>query len=61
MSYGESHSIVNYLIQTYGKDNMKKAFRSIPSSSTYDDALRQVYGFDQDGLNSLWRASLAQD
>jgi hypothetical protein len=26
--------------------------------STYDQALEQVYGFDQDGLDTLWRHSL---
>jgi hypothetical protein len=26
--------------------------------SAYDDALKQVYGFDQDGLNTLWMQSI---
>jgi hypothetical protein len=26
--------------------------------SGYDEALKQVYGFDQDGLDALWRQSI---
>lgn len=57
-SYGESNSIVTFLINEYGKDKMLQLLEVFQQGSTYDDALKQVYGFDQDGLDSLWRQSL---
>ncbi len=58
ISYGESNSIVRFLINTYGKDKMNQLLNMFHQGSTYDDALKQVYGFDQDGLDALWRQSL---
>jgi hypothetical protein len=58
ISYGESNSIVTYLINTYGKDKMIQLLNVFHQGSGYDDALKQVYGFDQDGLDKLWRQSI---
>jgi hypothetical protein len=58
ISYAESHSIVTYLLDTYGKDKMLQLLNVFHQGSTYDDALQQVYGFDQDGLNTLWLQSI---
>jgi len=58
ISYGESNSIVTFMIQKYGKDKMRQLLEVFHQGSGYDDALKQVYGFDQDGLDSLWRQSL---
>lgn len=58
ISYGESDSIVTYMIQTYGKDKMRQLLGVFQQGSGYDDALKQVYGFDRDGLDKLWRQSL---
>ena len=58
ISYGESQSIVTFLIQTYGENKMNQLLNVFQQGSDYDDALKQVYGFDQDGLNALWRQSL---
>ena len=58
ISYGESNSIVTFLINTYGKDKMNQLLDVFQQGSTYDQALEQVYGFDQDGLDTLWRHSL---
>jgi hypothetical protein len=58
ISYGESNSIVTFLIETYGKDKMNQLLEVFHQGSTYDQALQQVYGFDQDGLDALWRQSL---
>ena len=53
ISYAESNSIVTFLIQKYGKDKMVQLLNVFHQGSGYDDALKQVYGFDQDGLDSL--------
>jgi hypothetical protein len=58
ISYGESNSIVTYLIQKYGRDKMNQLLEVFHQGSGYDEALQQVYGFDQDGLDALWRQSL---
>ncbi|MCX5999986.1 MAG: peptidase MA family metallohydrolase [Chloroflexi bacterium] len=58
LSYAESSSIVGFLIQTYGKGKMLQLLDVFRQGSGYDEALQQVYGFDQDGLDARWRQSL---
>ena len=58
LSYAQSYSIVEYLIGTYGKDRMFELLDTFSKGSTYDDALTQVYGFNTDGLDRLWREYL---
>ena len=58
ISYGESNSIVSFLIEKYGKDKMVQLLHVFQEGSGYDAALDQVYGFDQDGLDNAWRQSL---
>ncbi len=58
ISYAESNSIVTFLIHTYGKEKMSQLLEVFHEGSLYDDALLQVYGFDQDGLEILWQQSL---
>lgn len=57
-SYGESNSIVNFMIDTYGKEKMRQLLDVFHNGASYDDALKQVYGFDQDGLNKVWLQSI---
>ena len=58
LSYAESYSLVVFLLDNYGRDKMLEILDVFKQGSGYDDALIQVYGFDMDGLNELWRASL---
>ncbi|HEX9897427.1 MAG TPA: peptidase MA family metallohydrolase [Dehalococcoidales bacterium] len=58
LSYAESYSIVDYLIRTYGKDKMFQLLDTFHQGSTYDGALRKVYGFDTTGLNAAWQKAL---
>ena len=58
LSYAQSHSLVEYLISTYGRDRMSELLDTFSEGSTYDDALSRVYGFDSDGLDRLWREYL---
>jgi hypothetical protein len=55
ISYAESQSLVTFLIQNYGRDKMLQLLNLFKEGSTYDDALIQVYGFDQDGLDAVWQ------
>jgi hypothetical protein len=55
LSYAESYSLVEFLIYEYGQPKMLELLNTFRQGSDYDDALQKVYGFDMDGLNTLWR------
>jgi len=55
LSYAESYSLVEFLISSYGQGKMLELLNTFREGSTYDGALTEVYGFDMDGLNELWR------
>jgi hypothetical protein len=55
LSYAESQSIVSFLIQNYSGDKILHLLNLFKEGNTYDEALIQVYGFDQDGLDALWQ------
>jgi hypothetical protein len=58
LSYAESYSLVNYLLDNYGQGKMLDLLALSKQGSTYDEALTAVYGFDIDGLDARWRATL---
>jgi hypothetical protein len=60
LSYAESYSLVEYLITTYGQEKMLELLNTFREGSGYDAALENAYGFDMDGLESLWRDYVAQ-
>jgi hypothetical protein len=58
LSYAQSRNIVEYLVTTYGQGRMLELLETFSRGSGYDSALRQVYGFDMDGLNTLWQVDV---
>ena len=58
LSYAESYSLVEFLIDNYGSDKMLSLLDVFKQGSSYDNALKQVYGFNTLGLDNAWRASL---
>ena len=58
LSYAESYSLVEYLLDNYSGDNMLDLLTLIKQGSTYDEALIEAYGFDVAGLDTRWRESL---
>jgi len=58
LSYAQSYSLVEYLLDNYGQDKMLNLLALLKQGSTYDEALTEVYGFDIDGLDARWRATL---
>jgi len=58
LSYAESYSLVEYLLDSYSGDNMLDLLTLIKQGSTYDEALIEAYGFDVAGLDTRWRESL---
>jgi hypothetical protein len=55
LSYAQSYSLVEFLIENYGQDKMYQLLSTFARGSSYDGALMGVYGFDMDGLDALWR------
>ncbi len=56
--YGESWSLVSYLIDTYGAADFAQLFAEFQSGESTSEALIAVYGVDRDGLEDEWRVSL---
>jgi hypothetical protein len=58
LSYNESYSLVNFLIEVYGKDKMLALLNALKEGATVDGALEAVYSFDINGLEDAWRANI---
>jgi hypothetical protein len=58
LSYSQSYSIVKFLIETYGQDNMTQLLTSLRDGEAIDDALTKTYGFDVEGLDDEWRKGI---
>jgi hypothetical protein len=54
--YGQSWSLVSYLVEELGEEKFGQLYAEIGSGKRIDSALEAVYGFDQDGLEDEWRA-----
>ncbi len=58
IAYGQSRSVVSYLIHTYGESKMADLMSRLDQTLSLDQAMIQVYGFDQDGLDAEWRTRM---
>ncbi len=56
--YGEVHSLIEFMLETHGKEKMADLLAAIREGLYQEDALERVYGFGLDELDSRWRASL---
>ena len=54
LAYAESYSIVKFMRSEYGDGRLLSFLHAFTDEMTIDQALRQVYGFDQDGLETAW-------
>ncbi len=55
LSYSQSYYMVDYLIQTYGKEKMLALLQRIKAGDAIDEGLQQAYGFDLSGFQDEWR------
>lgn len=53
--YGQSWSLVTFLVEQHGQEKFAALFREFKSGATPDEALRTAYGFDSAGLENEWR------
>jgi hypothetical protein len=58
LAYIESWSIVRFLFQKSGGNAIRDLLASLRDGTTIDDALQLIYGFNVDGLDAAWRASV---
>ena len=58
LSYAQSYSLVEYLLDNYGQESMLNLLNLFKQGNTCDEALIKVYGFDIDGLDGCWRETL---
>jgi hypothetical protein len=58
LNYIQSGQVVYYLVENYGPEKLAALLAAIQRGNSIDGALQQVYGFDTDGLDRAWRASL---
>jgi len=58
LSYAESLSVVTFMLNTYGKDQMSQLLAVFKRGTHYDDALVEVYGVNTEGLEAQWHRSL---
>ncbi len=60
LSYSESYSVVNFLIQEYPKEKLLNLLSLLKSGETIDQALLAAYGFaDTEALEDAWRTSIS--
>jgi len=58
LSYAQSQSVVKFLIDTYGQEKISQLLIALRDAKPIDTALREIYGFDTDGLEDAWRKSV---
>ncbi|MCA9944292.1 MAG: hypothetical protein KC449_12475 [Anaerolineales bacterium] len=58
IAYSQSYSVVKYLLESYGQEQMQDLLLILAQGTGYDEALEAVYGFNVDGLEQAWRKSL---
>ena len=59
LSYSQSYSIVKFLIETHGQEEMTAFLTYLQDGAALDDALVDTYGFDVEGLEDAWRAGIS--
>ena len=57
-NYGLGHSVVTYLLDTYGQEKMTRLFATIRTMHNFEKSLEEAYGLAIAELDSEWRESL---
>ncbi len=57
-NYGLGHSVVTYLLDTYGQEKMTRLFAAIRTKHNFEKSLEEVYGLTIVELDNEWRESL---
>ena len=57
-NYGLGHSVVTYLLDTYGQEKMTRLFATIRTMHNFEKSLEEAYGLTIVELDNEWRESL---
>lgn len=55
LAYGQSYSLVKYLIDSYGGEKFRGVFESIRQGNSAADGIQNIYGMNLDELDATWR------
>ncbi len=58
LAYGQSRAVVDFIIDTYGKEAIAELLTIFSEGELYDRALEQALGLDTWELDAQWRESL---
>jgi hypothetical protein len=58
LSYAESYSLVEFIIEEYGSQRLGELLSVFAQGAHYDDAMIQVFEVDMDGMEDLWRTHI---
>ena len=58
LMYGQSESVVTYMIETYGEGPLQDMLRELRDGAPIDEALLASYGIDRTGLEQEWRTRI---
>jgi hypothetical protein len=58
LSYSQSYSVTQFLVETYGQEKMTALLLALQEGVTIDEALQQTYGFNTEGLEAAWRRAI---
>ncbi len=61
LSYAQSAAVVLFMIEKYGQEQLSLLLQAIQDGKKIDPALEEVYGFNTEGLDSLFRIHLGFD
>jgi hypothetical protein len=56
--YGEVYSVIDFMLDEYGRDEMRQLLLIFSEGVRQEEALQRAYGFGLDELDVRWRASL---
>lgn len=58
LCYAESYSLVDFILDHYGEERMTKLISILAEGAYYDDAVKEAFGVDTDGLEDEWREAI---
>jgi hypothetical protein len=58
IAYAQSYSLVAFLLDEFGQEKMQSLTLTLAQGRGYDEALEEVYGFNEDGLETAWREAV---
>ena len=58
LSYAQSYSLVNFLVERYGSEKLLSLFRNLRDGLPIEKALGASHGFGIDALEDQWRAAI---